>query len=482
MKFFLRLFFIIIFFSCSKKENEDLKELLYNLKFDISGNGTIDKESGEYNLSDSFTVTAIPEEGNYFDHWEGDIISEENPLIFDLNKDINLIAVFKPYPIVSTEIIKYDPKKIDNNSIFIIENGATTAYLIDKEGNRIKTWNFESKLGNDLELLSDGSVMGIFKPDETFFNFGGFGGVLKKYNINGDLTWEYSINSENELMHHDFTILPNGNVLTLVWERILLKDALDNGIKRESDLFAEKIVEINPITNEIVWQWRSWEHKVQDQDINLPNYGSVSSQFGKIDFNYYPKENGDIMHANGIYYDSNNDLIYLSVNYYSEVWVIDHSVSNENSSSSLGDLKYRFGNPSAYKADGERLFFNNHHPNLVELDPITKGNFIIFMNGYEDEQSIVYELKLPYNSFDDNDTLIPPDILWSFTSPDLFHGKISGALRLSNGNTLICEGDFGYWEVTNEGEVVWLYDGGGETFWRGYSITNEVKDLFIGNN
>ena len=275
MKFFLRLFFIIIFFSCSKKENEDLKELLYKLKFDISGNGTIDKESGEYNLSDSFTVTAIPEEGNYFDHWEGDIISEENPLIFDLNKDINLIAVFKPYPIVSSEIIKYDPKKIDNNSIFIIENGATTAYLIDKEGNRIKTWNFESKLGNDLELLSDGSVMGIFKPDETFFNFGGFGGVLKKYNINGDLTWEYSINSENELMHHDFTILPNGNVLTLVWERILLKDALDNGIKRESDLFAEKIVEINPITNEIVWQWRSWEHKVQDQDISLPNYGSV---------------------------------------------------------------------------------------------------------------------------------------------------------------------------------------------------------------
>ena len=184
MKFFLRLFFIIIFFSCSKKENDDLKELFYNLKFDISGNGTIDKESGEYNLSASFTVTAIPEEGNYFDHWEGDIISEENPLIFDLNKDINLIAVFKPYPIVSSEIIKYDPKKIDNNSIFIIENGATTAYLIDKEGNRIKTWNFESKLGNDLELLSDGSVMGIFKPDETFFNFGGFGGVLKKYNIN----------------------------------------------------------------------------------------------------------------------------------------------------------------------------------------------------------------------------------------------------------------------------------------------------------
>ena len=52
---------------------------------------------------------------------------------------------------------------------------------------------------------------------------------------------------------------------------------------------------------------------------------------------------------------------------------------------------------------------------------------------------------------------------------ELFFGKISGAVRLSNGNTLICEGDFGYWEVTPEGEVVWKY--GSETnVWRGYGI------------
>jgi len=478
MKIFSSLFFLIFLFGCSKKESDDLKEMLYNVEFSVSGNGTIDKEGGLYNLSNLFTVTAIAEEGHYFDRWEGDINSEDNPLTFNLNKDVNLIAVFNAYPLLSSEITKYVPKEIDENSIFIIENGATTSYLIDKTGNRIKTWNFDSKLGNDLELLSDGSVLGIFKPDQTFFNFGGFGGVLKKYNISGDLVWEYSINSENELMHHDFAILPNGNILALVWERILLQDALDNAIKRESDLFSEKIVEINPATNQIVWQWRSWEHKVQDQDINSPNYGNVLLEFNKIDFNYNPKEDGDIMHANGIYYDYKNDLIYLSVNFYSEVWVIDHSVSNENTSTSLGDLKYRFGNPSAYKAEGNRLFYNNHHPNLVELDPLTEGNFLIFMNGSQDEQSIVYELKIPENFLDNTDSLISPNVLWSYTGPDLFHGKISGAVRLSNGNTLICEGDFGYWEVTKSGKLVWLFDGGGETFWRGYSISKEVTELF----
>ena len=68
MKFFLRLFLILIFLSCSKKESQDLKELIYNVKFDVSGNGTIDKDSGSYNLTNSFSVTATPEEGNYFDH------------------------------------------------------------------------------------------------------------------------------------------------------------------------------------------------------------------------------------------------------------------------------------------------------------------------------------------------------------------------------------------------------------------------------
>ena len=51
MKFFLRLFFILIFLSCSKKESEVLKELIYNVELSVSGNGTIDKDSGIYNLT-----------------------------------------------------------------------------------------------------------------------------------------------------------------------------------------------------------------------------------------------------------------------------------------------------------------------------------------------------------------------------------------------------------------------------------------------
>ena len=181
------------------------------------------------------------------------------------------------------------------------------------------------------------------------------------------------------------------------------------------------------------------------------------------------------MHANGIDYDNIKDVIYLSVNFYNEVWVIDHNTTTAESASHSGgtfgkggDLIYRFGNPEAYNNDsGARLFYNIHFPNLLEGNEPGAGNILIYMNGINNEQSIVYEFKMP-NTFslmvdEDNE----PEVVWSFSDPDLFYPRISGAVRLNNGNTLICEGDYGFWEVTPDKEVVWKYNGG-QNIWRAY--------------
>jgi len=51
--------------------------------------------------------------------------------------------------------------------------------------------------------------------------------------------------------------------------------------------------------------------------------------------------------------------------------------------------------------------------------------------------------------------------VWQYTDQSLFEffsPYISGAQRLANGNTLICEGCHGrIFEVTREGDVVWEY-------------------------
>jgi hypothetical protein len=131
---------------------------------------------------------------------------------------------------------------------------------------------------------------------------------------------------------------------------------------------------------------------------------------------------------------------------------------------------YRFGNPSAYNnSAGTRIFYNNHFPNLLKNGVPGAGNMLVYSNLGPDglEQSSVYEMMLP-----EPFSLLPninnePAIVWSFTDEDLFFSKISGADRLLNGNTLICEGDFGMWEVTTDGEVVWKYESDVRV-WRAY--------------
>ncbi|MCK5443117.1 MAG: hypothetical protein KAJ23_14620, partial [Maribacter sp.] len=211
----------------------------------------------------------------------------------------------------------------------------------------------------------------------------------------------------------------------------------------------------------------------QDFDETKNNFGVISDNPHKINLNYVLDDEGDIMHGNGIAYDPLKDVIYLSINFYSEIWVIDHSTSPEEASTASGgnygkggDLVYRFGNPDAYgNTAGERLFFNIHFPNLLKGHDL--GKILVFSNGGDLNQSTVYELKLPQAFNLQANQNNEPEVVWSFTDPDLFSAKVSGAVRLPNGNTMIAEGDFGIWEVTADGKVVWKFSNPG-FYWRAY--------------
>ncbi|NNF82591.1 MAG: hypothetical protein HKO67_13520 [Flavobacteriaceae bacterium] len=377
---------------------------------------------------------------------------------------------------LSEEIEVYNDDLIQNNIVMIIENGGTTAYLVDKTGDRLFTWNFDRNLGNDLELLDDGRVLGIFKSDNPTINLGGWGGIIQIINPDGSIDWSYELNTSDEILHHDVELLPNGNVIVPVWERIDMVTAQQAGIDTNVDIFIEKIIEVDPETDQIVWQWRSWEHIVQDLDQNAPDFGVVADNPNKININYNGDiNNGDWMHANGLDYDPAKDVIYFSVNFYNEVWVIDHSTTTQEASGESGgnygkggDLIYRFGNPRTYDNEmGPVLLDRNHYPNFLQDNEPGAGNILVYANGNSIGQSTVYELDIPdvFNLFPNTDN--EPGIVWSFTDPELFSDKFSGASRSSNGNTIICEGDYGYWEITIDGEVVWKYNGTSQ-YWRGY--------------
>lgn len=390
---------------------------------------------------------------------------------------------------IPEEIIPPGPVR-EPSYVLAIKNGGTESFLLDKNGDEVFNWTFDLNLGNDLELLPDGKLIGMFKTTTPSFTFGGYGGIVKILNIDGSTNWEYEYSTENYLAHHDVELLPNGNVLFLAWERITADIAKQAGVDTEFDIYPEVLIEVDPDTDEIVWEWHSFDHIIQDRFSNISSFGDIGDNPHLIDINYALRENGDIMHANGIDYDRSKDVIYVSVNFYSEVWVIDHSTTKAEARTTSGgnfskggNLIYRFGNPEAYNnSEGERLFYNNHFPNFLENGEPGAGNVLIFVNKDKNvDQSAVYELVMPETFNLTSNTNNEPEIEWSFTDSELFYQRISGAVRLKNGNTLICEGDFGFWEVATGGEVVWKYDGNGQgDFWRGYAYginSPEVKSL-----
>lgn len=378
----------------------------------------------------------------------------------------------------------FDEAKVDDNYVLVNDASSNSAYLMDKRSKKLFDFNLNDKrIGNDVQLLPDGKLLAMLEADEPTIKIGGFGGIIQLLGTDGTVEWTYEYSSEDYIAHHDAELLPNGNIIFQIWERKTAQESSENGYSLEVDVFPDGILEIDPTSDEIVWEWHAWDHIIQDHDETKSNYGVIGENPHRIDVNYITDEKGDIMHANGISYDANKDIIYLSANFFSEVWVIDHSTTTEEAASSEGgnygkggDLIYRFGNPKAYdNPAGTVRFDHNHYPNLLTGED--EGKMLIFSNGFEAGKSTVYELKLP-SSFEllantDNE----PQVLWSFTHDSLHSPKVSGAVKLPNGNRLITEGDFGYWEVTEEGQVVWRFKGTG-FFWRGYHIgkNSEIID------
>ncbi|MEC7262249.1 MAG: aryl-sulfate sulfotransferase [Bacteroidota bacterium] len=493
--FILFITFCLLNLGCDKDQTP--KQIFYSLTITVGTGGAVDVDSGIYLEGTELSITATPDTDFEFEKWSGDSESTSPVLTIIMDKPIDLQANFKEKvneePNDSdAEITYFNADLIDDSGyILAIENGQNTCYLIDHDGTKVYSWTFDRVLGQDIELTPEGNLLGLFKVDSTPIAFGGQSGIIREIDKEGNILWEYLLATENEITHHDLTRLPNGNVLVLVWERIPLSEATAVGLNSTTDIFTEKVVEINPDSNEVVWEWRSWDHIVQDFNTELASFGDPAVEKNKINILYANSDVhefvalGDVMHANGIDYLPEKDIIALSINFFSEVWIIDHSTTSEEASTGSGgqfdkggDLLYRFGNQKVFgDSNASHLFDFNHNPTF--LNNAGEISLMIFNNNESAGQSSAMEFLLP----EINGTTpigTDPTTIFEFTDSTLFFPRIGSVSRLPNGNTLICEGDFGYWEVTSGGEVVWKYDGLGKSYWRGvfYSKTSpEITNL-----
>jgi hypothetical protein len=284
----------------------------------------------------------------------------------------------------------------------------------------------------------------------------------------------------------------------------------------------DSLIESRPTgkeTGEIVWEWHAWDHLIQDRDSSQANYGSVADHPELIDVNYgqtllaelsraaqSPEEEAqkkndmktlrsigyvgspatkgnpgitpDWTHVNAVAYNAELDQIMLTVRSFNEFWIIDHGTTSIEAKGHTGgrygkggDLLYRWGNPQSYRAGTKKdqRLFAQHDAHWIARGRPGAGHVLVFNNGVGrpgGDYSSVDEIVLPVGAqgryFREPESAYGPEApIWRYTAPsktDFTAGFMSGAQRLPNGNTLICDGVRGtIFEVALNKEVVWRY-------------------------
>ena len=374
-----------------------------------------------------------------------------------------------------------------NGYTLLAPSSSTTTYLIDICGFKINSWNSAYFPGIAAYFLENGHLLRAGRITSSTFSGGGSGGLLQEFDWSGNLIWEYTYSDSDHHQHHDFEVLPNGNILILAWHYKSVAEAVAEGINPTSigtQIWPDQIVEIEPIGIDsavIVWEWSAWDHLIQDFDSTKNNYGVVADHPELIDINYHGVSlltSGDWIHANSVDYNPDLDQIIISAHNFNEFWIIDHSTSTLEAASSTGgrynkggDLLYRWGNPNAYDRGivADQKLFGQHDVHWIPNGLKDGGKIMLFNNGlnrpagnYSTVEIINPDMDVYGNYTDPGiNAYEPQNAFWTYIAPiptDFFSVRVSGAQRLANGNTLICEGRPGeIFEIDSSGTIVWNY-------------------------
>ena len=310
-------------------------------------------------------------------------------------------------------LIYHAPQACYPGYTLITTNGGDFANLIDMQGQVCHQWRSDGGIGYGF-LLPNGHLLlrGIGTTVNGRQVVGGARtDTLQELDWEGNVVWEY----HHPMMHHDFERLPNGNTLVLLFEPLAEELAArvrgGNVAEEPGEMLGDLVQEITP-EGEVVYTWRSWDHLDPEQEIIC-----------------LLESREEWTHQNSLNVRPEGDLL-VSFRRVDTVGIVDKQT---------GAFSWKWG-------PGE--ISHQHH--LTGLD---NGHVLLFDNGCHRPgatRSRVLEVD-PATS----------EIAWEYQGdpPISFYSfHISGAERLPNGNTLICEGGPGrVFEVTPDKEIVWEY-------------------------
>lgn len=363
-------------------------------------------------------------------------------------------------------------------------NNTNTAYAVDLNGNIVHSWPGTAAPALAAYMAANGDLVRT-RFVNNWPTGGGVGGGLERVGWDGQVLWSFQYSTTTDHTHHDIALMPNGNVLMIAWRAAGGAAAVAAGRNPATvgtECWAETIIEVQPDGNggaNVVWEWSVMDHLVQNFDSNLPNFGAPSDFPERIDVNFGTiRSSGDWMHCNGIDYNEELDQIVISARSFNEIWIIDHGTTTAQAAGSTGglrgkggDLLYRWGNPLAYGRGtaADQTLFGQHDSHWIAEGKPGAGNLLVFNNGPNrpgGDYSSADEIVAPLNASGTYDLLAntafgPASAVSSSFHPNpmsFYSPTTSGCDRLANGNTMMVEGDSGFFiEIDPAGQLVWSW-------------------------
>lgn len=410
-------------------------------------------------------------------------------------------------------LLSYEPAESFEGYNIIFPHNQPNVYLLDACGEIAHLWedDVDFRPGNTAYLRPDGTLVktkrGANVTQDRIWAGGG-GGIIEIRDWDNELVWTYTLNNDKFRLHHDIAPMPNGNILALAWELKTREESIaagrDSALMAQDEVWSEYVFEIDPATDEIVWEWHVWDHLIQDFDATKDNFGVVADHPELIDINYDTHDgHPDWLHINAIDYSFVRDQVLLSVPYFDEIWIVDHTTDTDAASGSTGgfsnrggDLMYRWGNPQTYDngTDDDRQLFFQHDAHFI--DDFVNGsnqyynNIGVFNNMAGSDFSTANIIRPQWDmytwSYEANQgsgQFLPSDFEVTITHPEspqkMYSTGLSSVQLLPNDNFLITVGRFGYsFELSPDNEIVWEY----KTPLIGGAAATQGDSLSINNN
>jgi hypothetical protein len=357
----------------------------------------------------------------------------------------------------------------------LISAGGDPAFLIDMNNTLIHTW---SLLGFPAKLLPGGSIIGGLEfNDMDEFRY------IAQEDWGGNIVWKFQNWSAGwSRHHHDFEregnpvgyYAPDQNYVDKGKTLVLARSTLVNRSISLMPLDDDVIYEVNWDGNLTGFEWHANEHF---NEMGFTIWAKLGIFHQVLPYLFRATFQG-WLHMNSISELGENHWYAEGDNRFNPRNIIlDSRQANFMAiiERETGKIVWRIGPDYSKDTEvGKKLgqIIGLHNAHMIPQGLPGEGNILVFDNGGYAGYGLL-GLPCRYLRFYSRVIEFNPmtyDIVWEYEKKDgplfprytedhrFYSDRISGAQRLPNGNTLICEGSRGrVFEVTPEKTIVWEY-------------------------